>query len=75
MFLVVGCRYWPTYAPMDVRLPHELNVYQVQYTLHDRCFSCWHRQCALCNCLTLDFLFFVFAIGYFQRVLLEQVQR
>ena len=53
VFLVVGCRYWPTYAPMDVRLPHELNVYQVQYTLRDRCFSCWHRQCALCNCLTL----------------------
>lgn len=22
-------RYWPTYPPMDVRLPHELNVYQV----------------------------------------------
>ena len=25
----VWCRYWPTYPPMDVKLPHELNVYQV----------------------------------------------
>ncbi|CAK9167857.1 unnamed protein product [Ilex paraguariensis] len=24
----LDCRYWPTYPPMDVRLPHELNVYQ-----------------------------------------------
>uniref|UniRef100_A0A6N2K7S9 Cullin family profile domain-containing protein n=1 Tax=Salix viminalis TaxID=40686 RepID=A0A6N2K7S9_SALVM len=23
-----GKKYWPTYPPMDVRLPHELNVYQ-----------------------------------------------
>uniref|UniRef100_A0A6N2LAJ3 Cullin family profile domain-containing protein n=1 Tax=Salix viminalis TaxID=40686 RepID=A0A6N2LAJ3_SALVM len=23
-----GSQYWPTYPPMDVRLPHELNVYQ-----------------------------------------------
>lgn len=23
------CSYWPTYPPMEVRLPHELNVYQV----------------------------------------------
>jgi hypothetical protein len=28
-FWVNNCRYWPTYPPMDVRLPHELNVYQV----------------------------------------------
>lgn len=25
----VTYRYWPTYPPMDVKLPHELNVYQV----------------------------------------------
>nr|XP_043619567.1 cullin-4 [Erigeron canadensis] len=25
---VLTTGYWPTYAPMDVRLPHELNVYQ-----------------------------------------------
>ncbi|WOL19607.1 cullin-4-like isoform X1 [Canna indica] len=26
---VLTTGYWPTYPPMDVRLPHELNVYQV----------------------------------------------
>lgn len=33
------CSYWPTYPPMDVRLPHELNVYQVRHKL-------WSRDCA-----------------------------
>lgn len=31
-------RYWPTYPPMDVRLPHELNVYQVS----SLSLSCFH---------------------------------
>ena len=28
MICVSACSYWPTYPPMEVRLPHELNVYQ-----------------------------------------------
>jgi hypothetical protein len=29
MFVWIGCSYWPTYPPMEVRVPLELNVYQV----------------------------------------------
>jgi cullin-4 len=28
MFAWIGCSYWPTYPPMEVRVPLELNVYQ-----------------------------------------------
>ncbi|KHG11994.1 Cullin-4 -like protein [Gossypium arboreum] len=34
---VLTTGYWPTYPPMDVRLPHELNVYQV-------CFGLWDEM-------------------------------
>ncbi|KAG7019515.1 Cullin-4 [Cucurbita argyrosperma subsp. argyrosperma] len=32
---VLTTGYWPTYPPMDVRLPHELNVYQVESKIID----------------------------------------
>lgn len=40
------CRYWPTYPPMEVRLPHELNVYQVGLCVD--CFL-WLNTCWQCN--------------------------
>ena len=37
MYFWLCHRYWPTYPPMDVRLPHELNVYQVRYKPRNGC--------------------------------------
>ncbi|KAI8568421.1 hypothetical protein RHMOL_Rhmol02G0197900 [Rhododendron molle] len=35
---VLTTGYWPTYPPMDVRLPHELNLYQVLHKSMTSCF-------------------------------------
>lgn len=71
-FCVANCRYWPTYPPMDVRLPHELNVYQVGESYWISAFNCRQHHC------TSRWLFQSFlllgAIGHFQGVLFEQVQ-
>lgn len=41
-----GFRYWPTYPPMEVRMPHELNVYQVT-SIPNACCLCvfWAFSC------------------------------
>ncbi|CAK7350199.1 unnamed protein product [Dovyalis caffra] len=36
---VLTTGYWPTYPPMDIRLPHELNVYQVLHKIPNDIFK------------------------------------
>lgn len=57
---------------MDVRLPHELNVYQVGENHRISAFNCRQRHCTS-RWLSESFLL-LGAIGHFQGVLLEQVQ-
>ncbi|KAG9158840.1 hypothetical protein Leryth_017863 [Lithospermum erythrorhizon] len=51
---VLTTGYWPTYPPMDIRLPHELNVYQV-WKITFTFISHFHR---------LNFYWLLAAAGY-----------